>query len=176
MKIKGEIHGDMIFHGAKLYGETKTRMAKVTLAIKVEEDQAKDKFGADFHRVAFGAMTVKDGVASFPYSTLQGPNLKLEPHDMELFGTKCRIFPELPRIAAVDDGPAVVLSLVIPLEAGTDRKSFFGELTCASGDCVRAVFEPVQIDIEDEINKKSGMQVKRKDGRFGNKQPVLVEG
>lgn len=174
MQIRGTVAGDFQFHGAKKYGETGTRMARLTLQVKVKEDEAKNKFGADFYRVAFGAMQSKEGFASFPYGVLQKPNLMLEVHDVEIFGTKVRVSAEIPKITAVEDEPAVVMSLVLPVEVNELRKQWFGELTCNSGDVINVEFDPVQMELPG-VDEDKGMRVKRKDGRWGNPTPMLVE-
>lgn len=171
MKLQGTLACDLIFHGSKKYGESQTRMAKVSLQVKIQELDATSKLGADFHRVAFGGMTVKDGLSSFPCGTLTKPNLTLEGHEVDFWGTKVRVFPELPRITPVKDESAVTLSLVLPIEVNELRKGLFGELTCTSGDLVNLEFTPIQgeLDLPD-----TGPTVIRKDGAFGNPQPKFV--
>jgi hypothetical protein len=172
MRIKGKVAGDMIFHGSKLYGETGTRMAKVTLAIKVKDKEAAKKFGADFERVAFGAMQVNDNkTVSFPCGVMTKPNLVVEMHDVSLFGHKLRVALEVPKITPCDDEQAVVVGLVMPLEVTELKKELFGELTCSSGDTIEVEFNPVQMELP---GSDPGMTVKRKDGKFGNPQPQLV--
>jgi hypothetical protein len=160
----------MQFHGAKLYGETGTRMAKVTMVVKVAKDAAAEKFGSDFDRVAFGAMVVKDQDVSFPCGVMSKPNLTVEMHDVELLGHTVRVALEVPKITPVDGEQIVAVSLVLPLEVTKKGKGMFGDLTCASGDVVEAKFDPVQMDLPNT----EGMTVKRKDGAFGNPQPQLV--
>jgi hypothetical protein len=174
MRIKGKVAGDLLFLGSKRYGETNTRMAKATLAVKVQEKEAAKKFGADFHRVAFGAMQVKeDKTVSFPCGVMTKPNLTMEMHEAKLFDHTFRVALEIPKITPCDDERAVVVSLVMPIEVTELKKEFFGELTCASGDVVEVEFNPVQMEIP---GTDSGMTVKRKDGKFGNPTPQLVEG
>lgn len=168
MKIEGAIAGDMIYHGSKLYGETGTRMAKVTLAVKVEEDTAKDKFGADFHRVAFGGMVVKKDLVSFACAVITKPNLTLEMHEVDICGSKVKVAIEMPKITPVENEQAVIISLVLPIEVTALRKDFFGQLSLESGDVVECEFQPIQM----QLPGTDGMTLKRKDGAFGNPQPV----
>lgn len=177
MKFKGNVAGDLLYHGAKKYGETQTRMAKVTLAVKVKEEDAADKCGADFHRVAFGGMVKKKNGEFVEHScgTINKPNLVVEVHNVDLFGTKVRVCAEVPKIVPVEDEAAVTVHVVLPIEVNQLRKQLWSDLTLNSGDLVESQWEPVQMDIEDAAKGGNGMKVKRKDGAFGNPQPVLVE-
>jgi len=172
MQIRGNVAGDLIFNGAKRFGETGTRMAKVTMNIKVKEEEAKAKFGADFHRVAFGAMSVTDGLASFPCAVLTKPNFTVEVHDVELLGDKVRVCPEVPKITLLKDEPAVILTIVLPLEVNELKKSLFGDLTCVSGDVVECNFTPIQMELPG-VND-SPMYVVKSDGTLEGPKPVVV--
>lgn len=176
MRLKGNVAADMIYHGAKKYGETGTRMAKVTLQVKVKEEDAKTKCGADFHRVAFGQMVKKKNGEFVEHScgTINKPNLTFEVHDVDICGTKVRVCAEVPKIVPVEDEPAVTMHMVLPIEVTQLRQALWSELTLNSGDLIECDWEPVQMDLPG--TDEAGMTVKRKDNAFGNPQPTLVDG
>lgn len=170
MKIQGEIMADLEVRSVKLYGESNTRMATIVLKVKAKADEAKEKFGADFHRVCFGSMTVKDGLASFPCEVLTKPNLTLEVHEVEILGHKVRVSPELPKITFAKDSPEATLDLVLSLPCDAPQKAMIGDIAINAGETIRANFQPIQMDLP----MAEPARIKKKDGAYGNQKPMLV--
>ena len=169
MKIKGTIAGDLEIASIKKYGESGTRMANIRLVVKVKEDEAKDKYGADFHRICFGAMTIRDGLSAFPFTSMK-PDVRLEVHEMEILTHKSRVSPEITSITPVKDEPAVTMNLIIPLPCDDRQKKMIGDLAVNAGELVNATFEEVQM----ALPLAEEPSIRKKDGKFGNPKPIVV--
>lgn len=168
MKIESELQGDLEIKGIKKYGESKTRMATVLLKTKVHEQDAVEKFGEEFHRIAFGQMTVEDGVTVFPWEQLTKPRLTCEDHLIKILGHEMRAVPEIPKIKPVENEAAVVVELVLPLPCDKPQAKMIGNLAVNCGEVVTAVFSPVQMSLPGTGPKV----VRKKDGKFGNAIPA----
>jgi hypothetical protein len=168
MKIETELQVDLEIKGIKKYGESKTRMATVLLKTKVHEQDAVDKFGEEFHRIAFGQMTVDDGVSVFPWEQLSKPRLVCEDHAITILGHEIRAVPEIPKIKPVESEAAVVVELLLPLPCDVPQAQMIGDLAVNCGETITAEFNPVQMSLPGTVPLKI---VKKKDGKFGNQIP-----
>ena len=180
VKIEGEVVGNLSVKSIRLYGESGTRMANVGFKVKVDVENAAERFGEDFLRVAFGGMReVEKGRYEFACGSLDKPRLVCELHEIEILGHRFRATPESPKITPVDGEPRVVVDFVLPLPCEGQHRDAIGDIAINCGKTIKITWWPKQLDLplngaEPEADADAEPAVVNTgQGAFGNPTPKL---
>lgn len=173
MRIDAKFQGDLT--GIKLShnDDTNVRLCTVTVIVGIDEKQAKEKFGHEFWRVAFGSMDQRgEGeaiITSFGYKKLT-PALVCDPHVLNIcsHGT-LKVQPAITAIRPVKDKAEVTVEMRLPILLG-ESKDLAGALAINFGEVIDFELKATQMPLP--LGEAPGGVVIKK-GPFGNPQPVL---
>ncbi len=154
MKIKGKLNADIVGFAIKRNKSHDGSEAAVDIDVGVTEEDAKEKFGADFHVLAFGTMRVMeaegdddvDAIAFMQDTIKPGSRVVFESHKIKLDGETITEQPELLSIKTVDGEARVIARLRIPVK--TDKTAAINSLVQSVGKTVKVEFNPQQGELE----------------------------
>lgn len=171
MKIDAGFKADLTAIKAAHDADSNAKTITVTLDTKVSADEAKRILGDEFHKLAFGTMSINDeGEAVWLYKRIT-PGLVLEKHTAKLLGHgPFPVMPVLTSIEPVKGDRAVVATLQLPLLF--ESKAFGGELLDKLGDVIDVHMAAAQLELPG--TKPTGT-VRDNAGPFGNGKVVPIQ-
>jgi len=162
MKITGKLAADIVGFSIKRNKAHDGSEAAVDIEVSVSEDDAKGKFGDDFHTLAFGTMRVVEAegdddvdAISFMQDTIKpGSRVVFEGHKIKLDGQTITEQPELLSIKTVDGEARIIARLRLPVK--TDNTAAINSLVQSVGETVKCEFNPQQGELGFTPPKQNG--------------------
>lgn len=171
MKINGKIAGDLEKLTVKPYKEAQTTIASFLYRVKVQEKEAKEVYGAELYRVAFGGMVKNEDkkTVSFPCESMT-PKLVVETHVLKMFGHEFKANPEVKKITPHKNEPHVVMDIVVEMPCDKKHVKILKDIILNVGEVVEINCEPCQMSLP----LGDGAKVIKRDGAFGNPKPQVL--